>query len=337
MKHRILFYSHDSFGLGHFRRSLTIASFLARHVEGASILMLTGIESAAAFEKPKGIDFVKLPAIWKSGPDQYRSRHLRVSFGRVLRMRENLIRTVTRAFDPKVVVADNVPRGVDGELVPTLRHLRKHHPHTCIAPTLRDVLDPPGNIAGRWHATGVYDALRRFYSGAAVAGGGWGCDPGARYRVPAEVGARAGGCGQGVRCRGRCGDARQQLHEPARPLRPAVPRVHHRGGEVCRSRVPGQALPQPPDRRAILPGGAAPLGGGLQPRRAPAHLAGAAAAVHHGRGQPGRPGPAPPRHPAPQERRKIRQGPDSSTAAGGHVWSVGAFGSWQPCHEIGQV
>ncbi len=121
MRHRLLFYSHDSFGLGHFRRSLTIASYLARHIEGLSILMLTGLDSAASFEAPAGVDFVKLPSIWKSGPDQYRTRHLRVSFQRVRRIRENMISTVTKAFDPSVVVVDNVPRGVEGEVLPTLR------------------------------------------------------------------------------------------------------------------------------------------------------------------------------------------------------------------------
>lgn len=199
MKHRVLFYSHDSFGLGHFRRTLTIASYLARHIEQLSILMLTGLDSAASFEAPPGVDFVKLPSIWKSGPDQYRSRHLHVSFGRVRRIRENLIRTVARAFDPSLVVVDNVPRGVEGELLPTLRSLRKHRPKTPIVLTLRDVLDAPEIIVPQWRALGVYEVLRRFYDEIWVAGCRPVFDPITLYELPPRVAERVKFCGYVVR------------------------------------------------------------------------------------------------------------------------------------------
>src|SRR5439155_25091630 len=91
---RLLFYSHDTFGLGHFRRSLTIASHLRRHLPQASILIMTGLEAAYGFETPPGIDCVKLPAVKKVAPDTYRPRHLHISFNRCRRMRENLFRAV---------------------------------------------------------------------------------------------------------------------------------------------------------------------------------------------------------------------------------------------------
>ncbi len=198
-RHRILFYSHDSFGLGHFRRSLTIASYLARHVDNLSILMLTGLDSAASFEASPGVDFVKLPAIWKAGADEYRSRHLRVSFGRVRRMRENLIRAVVKAFDPALMIVDNVPRGVDGELLPTLRTLRAHHPETRIVLTLRDVLDTPDNIVPQWRSLAVYGVLKRFYDEIWVAGSQSVFDPIALYELPKAVAPRVKFCGYVVR------------------------------------------------------------------------------------------------------------------------------------------
>ena len=138
---RLLFYSHDTFGLGHFRRSLTIASHLRRHLPDASALIMTGLESAYAFETPSGIDFVKLPAVKKVGPDAYRSRHLRISFNRVRRLRETLIKAVAKSYDPHMLIVDNVPRGVDGELVPTIEFLRAYRPRTKVVLTLRDILD----------------------------------------------------------------------------------------------------------------------------------------------------------------------------------------------------
>jgi predicted glycosyltransferase len=198
-RHRMLFYSHDSFGLGHFRRSLTIASFLARHIDDLSVLMLTGIDSPAAFERPRGVDFVKLPSIWKSGPDQYRSRHLRVSFTRVRRVRQQLIRSLVRVFDPALVVIDNVPRGVRGELLSTLRFLRQRRPATRIVLTLRDVLDAPDQIVPHWRRLGVYDVLHELYDEIWVAGCRAAFDPIQLYELPPRVAAKVRFCGYVVR------------------------------------------------------------------------------------------------------------------------------------------
>lgn len=202
MSHRVLFYSHDSFGLGHFRRSLTIASFLARHLDGVSTLMLTGIDSPATFERPHGVDFVKLPSIWKSGADCYRSRHLRVSFERVRRMREQLVRSLTRAYAPAMVVIDNVPRGVDGELLPTLRFLRARRPATRIVLTLRDVLDAPDRIVPQWRSLGVYGVLTRYYDEIWVVGAQSVFDSITLYKLPARVARKVKFCGYVVRSDG---------------------------------------------------------------------------------------------------------------------------------------
>ncbi len=198
-KHRILFYSHDTFGLGHFRRSLTIASYFARHIDNLSTLMLTGLDLPGAFASPAGVDFVKLPSIWKTGPDQYRSRHLRVSFSRVRRIRKNLIRAVVRAFDPSIVVVDNVPRGAEGELLPTLRYLRQHRPRTRIVLTLRDVLDAPGHIVPKWRSLGVYDVLTECYDEIWVAGCASVFDPVTLYQLPPAIVPRVKFCGYVVR------------------------------------------------------------------------------------------------------------------------------------------
>ncbi len=214
MSHRILFYSHDSFGLGHFRRSLTIASFLARNVDDLSILMLTGIDSPATFESPRGVDFVKLPAIWKSGADEYRSRHLRVSFTRVRRMRQQLIRGLTRSFDPAMLVVDNVPRGAGGELLSTLRFLRERRPKTRIILTLRDVLDAPERIIPHWQRLGVYDVLDELYDEIWVAGCRAVFDPVQLYEFPARVAAKVRFCGYVVRS-----DAETDLAALRRELR----------------------------------------------------------------------------------------------------------------------
>jgi len=192
---RLLFYSHDTFGLGHFRRSLTIASHLRRHVPDTSVLIMTGLDAAYAFETPSGIDFVKLPAVKKVGPDEYRSRHLRISFNRVRRLRENLIKAVAKGFDPHMLIVDNVPRGVEGELLPTIEFLRKHRPRTRLVLTLRDVLDVPEQIVPLWQEWGVYDLLERGYDEIWVAGWRDLFDPTRLYEFPPAVVEKTKFCG----------------------------------------------------------------------------------------------------------------------------------------------
>ncbi len=199
MKRRILFYSHDTFGLGHFRRSLTLASHLARHVDDVAVLMLTGLDSAAAFEATAGVDFVKLPGVWKSGREEYRSRHLRISFDRVRRIRRNLVRAVVRAFDPHLLVVDNAPRGVGGELLSTLRYLRERRPQTRIALTLRDVLDQPDHIVKHWKKVGMAAVLEEFYDEIWIAGCQAVFDPPELYDFPESVRRRTRYCGYVVR------------------------------------------------------------------------------------------------------------------------------------------
>lgn len=192
---RIVFYCHDTFGLGHFRRTLNIANQLRRRIPDCSVLIMTGLDSAAAFEAAPGVDFVKLPAVKKVGPDEYRSRHLKLSFRSVQRLRENLIRTITRSFKPDLFIVDNVPRGVGGELLSTLDWLRRKRPDTRIVLTLRDILDDPETIVPQWREQGVYDLLADTYDELWVAAWRDLIDPTALYAFPPAVKRKTRLCG----------------------------------------------------------------------------------------------------------------------------------------------
>ena len=196
---RLLFYSHDTFGLGHFRRSLTIAAHLRHRLPDTSVLIVTGLEAAYAFDTPAGIDFVKLPGVKKVGPEEYRSRHLRISFERVRRLRARLIKTVAKSFAPHMLVVDNVPRGVHGELVPTLEFLRNYRPETKIVLTLRDILDEPEAIVPQWKRRGVYELLEHTYDEIWIVGWKPLFDPTALYELPPAVSEKARFCGYIVR------------------------------------------------------------------------------------------------------------------------------------------
>ena len=68
---RILYYCHDTFGLGHLRRTLALATRARRQVPRLSQLIVTGSPAAASFPLPPGCDYVKLPAVVKQGAGEY--------------------------------------------------------------------------------------------------------------------------------------------------------------------------------------------------------------------------------------------------------------------------
>ena len=59
----ILMYSHDTYGLGHIRRSMAIAN----HLRGlnTNVLILTGSPIAGRFSFPEQVDFVRMPGMIK--------------------------------------------------------------------------------------------------------------------------------------------------------------------------------------------------------------------------------------------------------------------------------
>ena len=57
--YNILMYSHDTYGLGHIRRTMAIAAHLRSL--SANILILTGSPIAGRFSFPENVDFVRIP------------------------------------------------------------------------------------------------------------------------------------------------------------------------------------------------------------------------------------------------------------------------------------
>src|ERR687884_25400 len=92
---RLMFYSHDTYGLGHLRRTLTLAH---------------------RFRLPAGADYIKLPSVVKVGAERYEARTLAMPFPRVRDLRRELILDAARHFRPDAIVVDNVPAGLKGEL-----------------------------------------------------------------------------------------------------------------------------------------------------------------------------------------------------------------------------
>ena len=129
---RVVFFSHDSQGLGHFRRNRALAHAMARRIPeltGRSVtgLLVNGVAEANPASFPDGFDVVTLPAISKTGR-QYGARRLDVDMDAVTRLRAEIWDATLRGFRPDLVVVDRHAFGVKGELEEGLRQLRRHLP-----------------------------------------------------------------------------------------------------------------------------------------------------------------------------------------------------------------
>jgi len=164
---RILLYSHDSYGLGHLRRTLLIAGRLAALDNVSDVVVATGSPRAQSFDVPAGVDTVKLPAITKDESGCYVGRSLRMPFAELVEFRADLLSSVARSLRPDVVVVDHTPTGLAGELLPTLRAVR---PRARLVLGLRDIIDDPAFVAAQWRDERLLPLVQEYYDHVLVYG-----------------------------------------------------------------------------------------------------------------------------------------------------------------------
>lgn len=184
---RLLFYSHDTFGLGHIRRTQAICQAVTGALDSSAALILTGSSAVQGLKLPEGVDYVKLPSVTKVGNEAYESKFLRVEFDAIRQLREQLILSSVAAFQPDVVFVDNVPLGMKKELLPALEYLRSLPQRPRMILTLRDILDEPERIVKQWTENGVYEAIDRYYDEVVIYGLPEVYDFVKEYQIPAYL------------------------------------------------------------------------------------------------------------------------------------------------------
>lgn len=167
---RIMYYSHDTFGLGHLRRTLTIARYVERNLESVTQLIITGSPVAGDLVLPGDTDYVKLPSVVKVGPEAYAARSVATTFDELRDMRAALILGAARHFRPDILIADHAPAGLKGELLPTLRYLKQRLPACRLVAGLRDVVDADEQVRRAWAAEGIYPLFDQVYDRIVVYG-----------------------------------------------------------------------------------------------------------------------------------------------------------------------
>jgi len=192
---RFLLYCHDTFGLGHIRRTLSLAASFTSLLPNAEVLIVTGSPLAHAFTLPSHVDYIKLPTVIKMGNGTYRALHLDMDFATIRDVRATMLRDIAAAYMPDVFLVDHAPQGLKGEVLPTLALLRDSNP-TCLRVLgLRDIVDERAIIRQTWIREGIYNTLEQNYDLILVYGSRHLYDIGQEYALPPTVEQRIRYCG----------------------------------------------------------------------------------------------------------------------------------------------
>jgi predicted glycosyltransferase len=182
---RILIYSHDTFGLGHLRRCRTLAHALVDRFKQLSVLILSGSPIIGSFDFRARVDFVRVPGVVKLRNGEYTPLNLHLDIGETLLLRASIIKHTAEIFAPDVFIVDKEPVGLRGEVLDTLKMLKRRGTRLVLG--LRDVMDEPRVLEPEWQRKKVLPALRDLYDEIWVYGLPQICDPLEGIALPAKV------------------------------------------------------------------------------------------------------------------------------------------------------
>ena len=158
---RVLIYSHDSFGLGHIRRCRTIAHALAESFPKLKVLIVSGSPIIGSFDFRARVDFVRVPGVIELRNGEYTPLNLHLDIGETLALRASIIQHTAEMFDPDVFIVDKEPVGLRGEVLETLKSLKRRGTRLVLG--LRDVMDEPRLLEPEWQRKKAIPALRELY------------------------------------------------------------------------------------------------------------------------------------------------------------------------------
>lgn len=192
---KILLYSHDTAGLGNIRRTLLLAETLQEQYPQAVILIVTGSPMIHAFRIPDGIDYIKLPCLDRVDADRYEPRYLSACAAEVKQTRRAILANAVLGFQPDIMIVDKRPSGIDGELLATLRALRRRNAHTKLVLGVRDILDEPERTRWSLKKTHFFETIREYYDEVWIYGTKQIFDAVSEYGFPLDIARKTRFCG----------------------------------------------------------------------------------------------------------------------------------------------
>src|SRR6185312_15238736 len=146
---RFLFFSNELVGLGHLRRTLSIANRLAEVEPESSSLIVTGSPVVPWFGMPPRVDILKLPGWTRDEHGERRAGGLALDVSGLHAVRAGIELAIATSFDADVAVVDKLPLGPGGELTEALEALRGA-PRCRVVLGLRDIDDSPDRVRREW-------------------------------------------------------------------------------------------------------------------------------------------------------------------------------------------
>lgn len=186
---RAVLYSPGTVGSGHFRRNLLLVRRFAAAYPDASFLLLTDAREAGSFGFPDSVDYISLPVL-REDPDGGRPGMLPHQLAEVQQLRASVLEAALLRFAPDVVLVDQLPDGLLGELRAPLTRLRAEL-GTRLVLGLRDIIDDPTLVRAEWERAGHAQTLRTLYDAVWIFGDPWVYDALTEYALPADIAARA--------------------------------------------------------------------------------------------------------------------------------------------------
>ena len=183
--HNILMYSHDTYGLGHIRRTMAIAEQL----RGAdtNILILTGSPITGQLTFPRQVDFVRMPGMIKKANDEYFPLTIRIDPQQAMDIRQSIIMATVQSFKPDLFIVDKEPQGLKKEVLPSLNWISENLKQTKTVLGLRDIMDDAETVKADWEKKDIYATIEDLYSEVWVYGEKKIYDPVTEYDIPDSI------------------------------------------------------------------------------------------------------------------------------------------------------
>jgi predicted glycosyltransferase len=158
---RVLIYSHDTFGLGHLRRSRAIANAIVSCNRSARAMIVSGSPVIDRFAFAPGVRTVRLPPVTKLPDGNYASLDASAPLAETVERRSAAIVRTCAAFRPNLIIVDKEPAGFHSELMPVLRDAAGRGIRLVLG--LRDVLDEADRLVPEWERKGAVETMAEYY------------------------------------------------------------------------------------------------------------------------------------------------------------------------------
>lgn len=178
-------YSHDTYGLGHIRRTMAIARQLRD--PNTNVLILTGSPTVGRLSFPKYVDYVRMPGMIKKANNEYFPLTIRIDPQQAMEIRQSIIMATVQTFKPDLFIVDKEPQGLKKEVLPSLGWIADNLPQTRTILGLRDIMDDASSVKADWEKKNIYATIKDLYSEVWVYGEKNIYDPVQEYDIPDEI------------------------------------------------------------------------------------------------------------------------------------------------------